>query len=407
MTVLGPFSSPTIMSHALHSRLWSTGPPIVAQVLLVLLTPGIGLTSLLLGLYAYAAWKPVSRRYLDRVSIRLLTYALVAHLCFGILFTIGALTDLPGRRCALLSFLSNLSLVFSAGMFFSMAINLPLVLMLKVNGRRMEKYYIIGITLIGCVSPFVPYVTGHLGWDDVNKICWYRSRDPSAMLHWLIVTQTVWILLASIGEVVSFISIVGYLVLYGPIPEDPQTTCSSTSSNRPASTIRRFRNIVLRIGLYPLVSCIVNISTTVIEFLLFQTGQKSAELAQKRNWRLDLADLSIYAARPLIYGVLAATDPSFIRALRALHHPENELETLSQVRTQGLEMSTIIYLPQDEASIDEENKEDTPGFTMEIQEREEGTSMTSASHKSPAMGNAWFLVDDNGTPASIDLLLSG
>ncbi|KAF7368063.1 hypothetical protein MSAN_00872400 [Mycena sanguinolenta] len=370
------------MSLALHSRSWSTAPPIVTHVILALIIPGVGLTTVLLILYGYAAWSPVSRRYLDRVSFRLLTYALIAHLCFGILFTIGALTTYPGRRCALLSFLSNLTLVFSAGMFFSIAINLPLVLAFNVNGLKMEKYYVIGILLISIVSNLAPYVSGHLGWDDVNETCWYRGRDPSAILRWLVGTQTAWILFASMGEVGSFIIIVGYLVMYKLVPEDTPT---STPPYRAGSTILRFRNIILRIGLYPIVSCVLNISTTVIEFHLFQTHHKNVEASQQKNWRLGLADLSIYAGRPLIYGLLAATDPSFIRAVRALHHSEDKSESVSQISTPGLEMSTIIYLPQDEISINEQNK-DTQGSKMEAQIGGDETSTTSTPDTNPEMG---------------------
>ncbi|KAF7340507.1 hypothetical protein MSAN_02122100 [Mycena sanguinolenta] len=368
------------MSLALDSRSWSRAPPMFTQIVLGLIIPGVGLTAVLLSLYGYAAWKPVSRRYLDRVSFRLLTYALVAHLSFGITFTIGALTSHPGRQCALLPFFSNSSLLFSAGMFFSIAINLPLVLAFNINGQKMEKYYVGGVTLIALVSNLVPYASGNLGWDDVNDTCWYDSKDPSAMLHWLVGTQTVWILLASLGEVTAFITIIGYLVVYRLSPKEAASSYASTASHRPGSTILRFRNIVLRIGLYPIVACVLNISTTVIEFYLLRTGQKNVPASQQRNWRPHLADHAIYAGRPLIYGLLAATDPSFIRALRALRYPENESETLSQIRTSGPEMSTIIYLPQDEISINEQDNgtDKTLESSLEVQQkRVEGNSTLS------------------------------
>jgi hypothetical protein len=56
-----------------------TNPPISPRVILGLIIPGLGLTTALLALFGYAAWNMASRRYLDRVSFRLLTYALVAQ----------------------------------------------------------------------------------------------------------------------------------------------------------------------------------------------------------------------------------------------------------------------------------------------------------------------------------------
>jgi hypothetical protein len=66
----------TVCDHLRDSLL--TNPPISTRVVLGLIIPGLVLTTALLALYAYTAWKVVSRRYLDRVSFRLLTYALVA-----------------------------------------------------------------------------------------------------------------------------------------------------------------------------------------------------------------------------------------------------------------------------------------------------------------------------------------
>ncbi|KAF7360867.1 hypothetical protein MSAN_01116300 [Mycena sanguinolenta] len=396
------------MSLPLESSSWSPAPPFVNQLILGLMIPGVGLTTVLLGLYGYAAWKPVSRRYLDRVSFRLLTYALVAHLCFGILFVIDALTASPGRQCALQSFLSNSSLVFSAGMFFSIAVNLPLVLAFNINGQKMEKYYVIGITLIAIISNLAPYASGNLGWDDVDKICWFRSAiGPSAMLRWLIGAQTVWILLASLGEVTAFIIIIGYLVVFRLVPGDTPSSSASTVSRRPGSTILRFRNIILRIGLYPIVSCIFNISITVIEFYLLQTRQKDvpASTLRAQYRRLNLAAPAFHAVRLLIYALLAATDPSFIRALRALRHPENESETLSQIRTSGLEMSTIIYLPQDEISINEPDKDkDNPESSSEAQGGLEEISTISTPVINPEMGKAQSPAEGNSPEASIDVM---
>ncbi|KAJ7352091.1 hypothetical protein DFH08DRAFT_1077875 [Mycena albidolilacea] len=397
---------------ALASKSWSPDTQIwhakaalrSTQIILGLIIPGMGLTTALLILCGYAAWNPVSRRYLDRVSFRLLIHALLAHLIFGVAFTFGSLTAHRGWRCDLLSFCTNLSLVFSAGMFFCMALNLPLVLAHNVSGQKMERYYVLGTMLLCLLCTVVPYASGNLGWNAINDTCWYRSQNGAAMLRWLIATQTLWMLLFAAGEVGAFVVIVGYLIAYEidmrrfPTNTQSKNTCSSEVSHRPGSTIRMFRNIILRVGLYPLVSCLLNISTSVLDLYVMKHPESS-----KLNWTLNLTDLAIYSGRPLIYGLLAATDPSFIRALRALRHPEDETSQ-TQAHDRGGSgrpphsgyLSTVFDLPPDEVDPDavEPDKDDardtetstaltlTPG--MELDERRD-RSRHERSHQNGVM----------------------
>ncbi|KAJ7482642.1 hypothetical protein FB451DRAFT_1235787 [Mycena latifolia] len=308
------------------AQTWSPNPQIFSQVILGLVIPGVILTTVLLILYGYAAWNPVSRRYLDRVSFRLLVYALGTHLVFGIVNAVSTLKPSAGWSCGLLAFITNLSLMFSAGIFFCMALNLPLVLAYDVNGQKMEKWYLLGTAVVSLICNVAPYASGKLGWA-VNDTCWYRGTDPADSLRWIISTQTVWILLTSCGEVGAFLLILTYLIIYEldtrRLRTDKQLsgTYTSEASRRAGSTILRFRNIILRIGMYPLVSCLLNIGGTVLDLHELRHAEPT-----KLNWRLSLADLAIFAGRPLIYGLLAATDPSFIRALRALWHHESASE---------------------------------------------------------------------------------
>ncbi|KAJ7730340.1 hypothetical protein B0H16DRAFT_1585408 [Mycena metata] len=308
------------------AQTWSPNPQIFSQVILGLVIPGVILTAVLLILYGYAAWNPVSRRYLDRVSFRLLVYALGAHLVFGIVMAVSTLKASGGWSCGLLAFITDLSLMFSTGIFFCMAFNLPLVLAYDVNGQKMLKWYLLGTAVVSLICNVTPYASGKLG-RAVNDTCWYRGTDPADSLRWLIGTQTVWILLTSWGEVSAFLLILTYLVIYeldtrrNRRDKQLSGTYTTEASRRTGSSILRFRNIIVRIGMYPLVSCLLNIGGAVLD--LYEI--RHAELT-KLNWRLSLADLAIYAGRPLIYGLLAATDPSFIRALRVLWHHESASE---------------------------------------------------------------------------------
>ncbi|KAF7343982.1 hypothetical protein MVEN_01687400 [Mycena venus] len=312
------------MSASLSSRSPSDSSPdpqIYTCVILGLLIPGVGLTTILLALYGYAAWNPVSRRYLDRVSFRLLVYALGANLLFGVLVIPESFTGHPRQwQCALLSFICNLSLMVSAGMFFCIGLNLPLVIVYSVNGQKMEKYYITGIFFISFICGLAPYASGNYGWNAATHSCWYRSTDSAAMLYWLISTQTFWIMFFAMGEVCAFLRIVLYLFQYQldmrRWATDNQTSCSSDVSRHPVFSLRMLRNVILRIGLYPLVSCTLTIFTAPIDLYAYRNYTEHPGSA-KLDWRLDIAARSIYSGRPLIYGLLAATDPSFIRALRA------------------------------------------------------------------------------------------
>ncbi|KAF8208069.1 hypothetical protein K438DRAFT_1574540, partial [Mycena galopus ATCC 62051] len=130
----------------------------------------------------------------------------------GIAFTLASLVAYPGWRCGLSWFFASLSLMFSAGMFFCMALNLPLVIAHNVNGQSMEKYYVLGTTLVSFICNLVPYASGK--FDARNDTCWYRDTNQTDMLRWLIGTQIFWMMLASAGEVGAFLIIVGYLIAY-------------------------------------------------------------------------------------------------------------------------------------------------------------------------------------------------
>ncbi|KAJ6453383.1 hypothetical protein C8R45DRAFT_1112542 [Mycena sanguinolenta] len=345
------------------------------HILVGLTIPGVALTATLLIFYACLAWNPISRKHLDRVSFRLLVYALLAKahldvtsLIFGIVYCMATLNASPSWTCGLISALMNMSLIFSAGMFHCMALNLPLVLGQKVNGQRMEMYYVSGTSFVSVTTTLIPWASGNLGWDAANQSCWYRNSDPEIMFRWLLATQTFWILLACIGEVVAFLAIVGYLISYEFETRYYRRSSvkSSASSPHPGSTILKFRNIVLRIGLYPLVSCLLNISAASLDLHQMKHPEQT-----DLNIALNLADLAIYAARPLIYGLLAATDPSFIRALRALQSP---LSAYSNQRTDPC-FTTVVDFPweisiaQERMVLVEENSESLmkESTTIEVQ----------------------------------------
>ncbi|KAJ7779947.1 hypothetical protein B0H16DRAFT_1448380 [Mycena metata] len=300
------------------------------QICLALILPGAGLTAVLLALYAYAAWYPVSGKHLDRVSFRLLVYALLANLIFGIVFLIVTLVPSPGWECGFYMFLSNASIYLT----------LPrLVLTFNLNGQRMEKYYIMGTALISS-NPA----------DEIPPLIYAGiSTDPASRLRWFVGTQTFWLLFASFGEVVAFLITVGHLVAYERLAKDLRFRADAKSHETYSSSISRklrirdpvVRNIILRIGLYTLVSCLLSISTSTLD-LHGLIHAAPTEL----NLKLGLADIALFSARALIYGLLAATDPSFLRAMRELHPGSKNSSNLDS-SSQGAApcFSTVMELP--------------------------------------------------------------
>ncbi|KAJ7189332.1 hypothetical protein GGX14DRAFT_507235 [Mycena pura] len=254
-------------------------------IILGLMIPGFVLTVALLALYGYAAWNPTSRPHLNRVSFRLLVYALLAHLVFCIAFTVGTLEGTLGQAlCDSIAFFTTISLTFSAGMFFCVALNLPLVLVYKVNGRRMEKYYILGTTVVCIICAVVPLAFGRLGLDTNDMTCWFKNEDHR--LEWVLGTQTILVLLTSTGEVLSFLTILRYVVTYefetrrfrrmaakSSTGSGTFATTTASQTSPVGSTISMFRNIIIRIGLYPLVSCLLNISASLLDLHVIQSPE--------------------------------------------------------------------------------------------------------------------------------------
>ncbi|KAJ7884899.1 hypothetical protein B0H13DRAFT_2045368 [Mycena leptocephala] len=282
----------------------------IGALILSLMVPGVCLTFTVLCAYAYTAWHPVSQQHLNRVSFRLLVYALIANFVFGIAFVIGTLSSAPSAGCSFVAFLVNLSLMTSAGMCFCMALNLQLVLVHQINGQKMEKYYILGTLVLCAICNIIPYASRQFGLNPTNETCWFDNSDPDTMLRWLIGTQSFWVLSMATGEILAFLVIVGYIVSYELVSrryrrdsQNGENACPDDWT-LPDSPIIKYRNIILRIGLYPLVSCLINFSTCILDLY----GVKNPILTEL-NWRLGIADLAIYSVRPLIYGILAATDP--------------------------------------------------------------------------------------------------
>ncbi|KAJ7439378.1 hypothetical protein FB451DRAFT_1192199 [Mycena latifolia] len=291
------------MSHKLHipTNFDAHIPDLVMAFTVVAITAIV----FTLGGYAWAAWNPVSRPHLNRVSFRLLVYALVANLLYAVSMIAGTRLG-AGAACNFNTFASNVVLMFAGVMFASMAINLQLVLVHGVNGQKMERYYVFAALALTAACNIPPYAAGALGFWEANATCWFNSPNPAVQLRWFIGSQAFWLFLMSACEVVSFLTIVGYMIIGHRVSSGisvPATSSFPRPPTIPKPPIVLYRTIILRIGLYPLISCFFTITGCILDLHQVQDPEMT-----ELNWRWCIVDMLVYALRPMVYSLLAATD---------------------------------------------------------------------------------------------------
>ncbi|KAJ6478997.1 hypothetical protein C8R45DRAFT_1101430 [Mycena sanguinolenta] len=294
-----------------HERLLA----LIVDVTFGVSIPGVVLSVMLLVAIAYLRWNPCSRPYLNRVSFRLLTYALVANAALGSLMFIKERNK--GASCVFFALVGVVGPMFSACMFCCIALNLPLVLVFGLNGNRMEKYYIIGSVLLCLACNIPPLAYGKLGWYSVNGTCWFRDPSPSGQLHWLVGAQSLWMVLMSTVEIISFILIVIFMMRHAAriqhLREDTSsrdtTGCMTLESSDPEHPIVRYRPMILRIG--DLTACGFGVYNVL-----------HVKSMTDLSFKLRIADVLITTLRPLLYAILASTDPVLIPSCNPLSTSE-------------------------------------------------------------------------------------
>ncbi|KAJ7869407.1 hypothetical protein B0H13DRAFT_2670053 [Mycena leptocephala] len=355
--------------------------------------PGVALSGLLLVAVAYLQKNPASRPHLNRVSFRLLVYALIANIILGVI----VLTPSKGITCSFTSFLgtvrapthivdfrtipnsdyfhftlhtSGINYVFQLhvllyGAQSSVRTALFPVILLKVqvigsnpttnrfvlvygfNGNRLEIYYILGSLLLVGACNITPWAAGELGWYAANGTCWLLG-PPDVQLRWLIGTQSVWMILMSLLEFLSFVRILVFMVRYQLCIQSLRANTDTFSRNLsqtqsksgiatlrsslPRPPVMQYRPIIIRIGLYPLLSCLLSITSCFADVYILTHSELT-----DYNIAVRILDTFAYSLRPLLYVMLAATDPSLLRALRTLRPSEHTVRT---TQPWALSMST-------------------------------------------------------------------
>ncbi|KAJ6623072.1 hypothetical protein B0H10DRAFT_2213769 [Mycena sp. CBHHK59/15] len=238
--------------------------------------------------------------------------------------------------CGLSVWLIMVTLQFGSWLIFAIALNLQLVLVHGINGHHMEKFYIAGaFTLALCVT-IPPYASKQYGWDDLNEACWMTASDPSERLRWqaclplpIIIqplgSQLIWSLLAAVSETVVVAIVVGYMfrhqIVHGRNIRSGSRSRSDTvqgttvAADLKAKTINhaaQYRNVIVRISFYPMVSIALNGITVACDLYLSVTGSISSQ----KDLNISTLNNLMYGLRPAIYALLAISDPSLLRSLR-------------------------------------------------------------------------------------------
>ncbi|KAJ7779698.1 hypothetical protein B0H16DRAFT_1829930 [Mycena metata] len=268
------------------------------------------------------ATNPVSRQHLDRVSFRILVWALAANTIFGVANAIGGKFTGPTWACGFTIFLLQLTLELSSFLLFSIALNLQLVVVHKINGQAMEKYYVLGSWVMSLGLTVPAYASKQYGWDPLVKDCWYSNPDTKARLAWQIGTQLFWTLLTVVGELFTASTVVIFMVRYQLRKARAQSAAVTESRTRSRSGSVVVTNdpiayankrIIFRIVLYPIASALINL--TSVACVIHATQNDGVH-----NWtgyRVLLLSDFVYGGRAVLYALLSATDPALVRAVQA------------------------------------------------------------------------------------------
>ncbi|KAF7307341.1 hypothetical protein MIND_00528100 [Mycena indigotica] len=301
----------------MHSRqIWGIGSAI-----------GACLCFLVLSLIALLYARPRSRPYLNRVSFRVMVYALTANMLHGIATAVCAFQTQDSSACGFSVWLILLTLQFSSWLIFGIALNLQLVLIHGISGHVMEKYYILSALIIALCVTIPPFAYKQYGWDDLNEACWMTASDPSVRLKWQLTTQLMWSLLAAVGESVVFCTVLSYMfrhqILHGKKlrngsfgGESGGMNFSLDAKTKALNHAALYRSVIIRISCYPLASIIINGLTVACDLYLSVKGSIDSE----KDLNIAILNNLVYGLRPSIYALLAVSDPALLRALRSAIH---------------------------------------------------------------------------------------
>ncbi|KAG7099975.1 hypothetical protein E1B28_001768 [Marasmius oreades] len=300
---------------------------------------------------------PLSKQKTDRVSFRIMIYALCGTVVY--LVTSIIVNRVPGQTtCRVGGSLVVFGLHVSTFLFFCIGLNLQLVMIHGIDGTKAEKYYVGGSLSLAISLAIMTYLSKQLVYNPVQKECYYYDPDPVRGLWWRVAIWLAWSFLAMAGELITFTSVVIYMarvrvrfdtetlgfshVLNDDFPQafesGPHRETGSKSHSRLSASHqyrkplgpRGYWNVVLRIALYPLSSLA---TTGVIAITTVYVPRKGLE------WSVASALLIVYVARGAIYALVAAADPAITQGLRVLY--KHHIRRQTSAHSKGAEIVNV------------------------------------------------------------------
>ncbi|KAF9263912.1 hypothetical protein L218DRAFT_296817 [Marasmius fiardii PR-910] len=275
---------------------------------------GISLCTLVISVAGILSMHPLSKPITDRVSFRVMIYALCATVIFLISVLPSSLSS--EASCRIWAPIAVSTLHLTSFLFFSIGLNLQLVMIHKVDGTRMEKYYIGGSLFLASLLGIMTHLFGQLTYIPAQKECLVRD------VWWQIGLQYFWYLAVLIGELVTFSSVLLYMWSFKVFDSGPgqdttpiESGLSASHQYRKPLGPRQYRNVVLRIALYPFASL------TTLGIVTFGTVciMVARGITDQSDWKVLLALRLVCLARGTIYGIAAASDPAITQGLEVLY----------------------------------------------------------------------------------------
>ncbi|KAI8147499.1 hypothetical protein BJV82DRAFT_664734 [Fennellomyces sp. T-0311] len=179
------------------------------QVCTILFCVSIGCCVLVLLGYAFIRYFDPAH---DRLTLRLLIYATIAHIILGIagIFRINAPTRDNGAGCQAVMFFYVSSNLFSTIAITCIAVNLQIVFVHDMKSHdHLERWYFLASLLpaiIIAIIPIFPKVEGY----DYNKHmgdCWYLQSSDHVTSLWALMGLYIWILISTAYCIIALIMV--------------------------------------------------------------------------------------------------------------------------------------------------------------------------------------------------------
>ncbi|KAG7099976.1 hypothetical protein E1B28_001769 [Marasmius oreades] len=285
---------------------------------------------------------PLSKQKSDRVSFRIMNYAL----CGTVVYLIGGFISnrVSGQTaCRVGGSLVIFGLHVSTFLFFCIGLNLQLVMIHGIDGTKAEKYYVGGSLFLAISLGVVTYLSKQLVYNPAQNACLWYDPDPVRTFIWRVGIWLAWNFLAMAGELVTFISVIIFMAR-AKVFETSRPGGSTTHTTHSRSSAlhqfpksigpKQYRNVVLRIALYPLSS----LATSGL--MALGTVFTQAPIKGSTN-RPDINVMStlriVYLSRGTIYALVAVADPAITQGMKMLYRRYIRRQTPTPLLDDGAE----------------------------------------------------------------------